>query len=236
MSNIITDDRNIYIDTNDSLETIKELCVKRLPEYLKIKDASEMIQVLTPVKKSMLGSIELNKALQAVLNPASPAKAEKSFAGRIYRVGDKVMQNKNDYMLPWKDVNTGLSGEGVFNGDLGFVCTIDKENGSVSVIFDDVKLVTYDYANIDEIETAFAMTVHKSQGSEFGVVVMPLAKFPPMLSTRNLFYTAVTRAKLGVVLVGDERVARAMVDNNFTNQRYSTLSERIKRAWGELST
>jgi len=213
------------------VETIKSLCKDRLPSYYKDEDVD--IQVLTPTRKGQCGSVELNKVLQEALNPKSEDKAEKQIGDRIFRAGDRVMQNKNDYMLEWRNLNDSTAGEGVFNGDLGVVKSVNNDEGSISVVFDEYKLVTYDYSNIDEVETAFAMTVHKSQGSEFSVVVMPLAHFPPMLATRNLLYTAVTRAKLGVVLVGDERIARAMVDNNFTAKRYSGLDERIRLLWEE---
>lgn len=218
------------------VEAIKELCKDRLPSYYSSYSDAVDIQVLSPTRKGPCGSVELNKVLQEALNPKSSSKAEKQIGDRIFREGDRVMQNKNDYMLEWKNILDSQTGEGVFNGDLGIVTKVDNEMGTISVLYDDVKLVTYDYSNIDEIETAFAMTVHKSQGSEFSVVVMPMARFPRMLSTRNLLYTAVTRAKLGVVLVGDDRVARAMVDNNLTTKRYSGLDERIKLIWGESLT
>ena len=214
------------------LETIKDLCTRRLPAYLGSDDALSKIQVLTPTRKGLLGSIELNKALQAVLNPPASDKAEKNFAGRIYRLGDKVMQNKNDYDLEWKDLKDFETRRGVFNGDLGIIKSVDNDAGTVSVLFDNERFVTYDYSNLDEIETAFAMTVHKSQGSEFPVVVMPETRFPSMLATRNLLYTAVTRAKEMAVLVGNPGVVNAMVDNNTSEGRNSALAVRLNRLWG----
>ena len=216
----------------DILETIKDLCVRRLPSYLDDDDAVSKIQVLTPTRKGLLGSIELNKSLQEVLNPKAENKPEKSFAGRIYRLGDKVMQNKNDYDLAWKDLKDFETRYGVFNGDLGIIKSVDNDAGTVSVLFDNDRFVTYDYSNLDEIETAFAMTVHKSQGSEFPVVIMPQTRFPSMLATRNLLYTAVTRAKKLAVLVGNPQVVNAMVDNNTIEGRNSALAVRLNGLWG----
>ena len=214
------------------VDTIVELAEKRLPAFYKELDPSRDIQVLTPTRKGPCGTAELNRVLREVLNPASPGKKEKQLGERFFREGDKVMQNKNDYTLEWTDMNTLLSGEGVFNGDMGVVTEINNDTGSISVLFDGTKLAEYDYSNADEIEAAFAMTVHKSQGSEFAVVIMPAVNFPPMLSTRNLLYTAVTRAKEGVVLVGDPRIINAMVDNDYSAKRYSGLGERLKKLWG----
>ncbi|MDO5331504.1 MAG: AAA family ATPase, partial [Bacillota bacterium] len=217
----------------DIVETIKELTKDRLPAFYKDHAGEIDIQVLSPTRRGNCGTVELNKVLQETLNPKDSLKNEKQIGERLFREGDRVMQNKNDYMLEWKDIHTSLTGEGVFNGDIGIVKHVDNENGTISVLYDDTRLVVYDYMTIDEVESAFAMTVHKSQGSEFAVVVMPLANFPPMLATRNLFYTAITRAKLGVVLVGDEKIAKAMVDNNFSMKRYSGLLERLKKVWLE---
>ena len=213
-------------------DTIRDLLTTRLPAYYKDCDPQADIQVLTPTKKGMLGSVELNKLLQSVLNPPGPGKHEKQFGERIYREGDKVMQNKNDYLLTWKDLRDFTEGSGVFNGDLGVIRTVDNDMGTVSVVFDGYRLATYDFSNLDEIETAFAMTVHKSQGSEFPVVVMPAARFAPMLATRNLLYTAVTRAKKGAVLVGLPQAVNAMVDNNAIAVRHSGLKARLVNLWG----
>ena len=213
-------------------ETIKDLCVRRLPAFYKDADPMSDIQVLTPVRKGPLGSSELNKELQSVLNPPSAEKAEKSWGGRIYREGDRVMQNKNNYQMEWKDLKTGISGTGVFNGDLGIIRHVDNEYGNISVLFDDTRLAVYDYSMLEELETAFAMTVHKSQGSEFPIVIMPMSQFPPMLASRNLLYTAITRAKTGVVLVGRRPVLNGMVDNNSTVRRNSGLAVRLTAIWG----
>ena len=213
-------------------DTIKQLCSERLPKYYDNIDPYKDIQVLTPTKKGICGSVELNKLLQAVLNPPLPSKAEKQFGEKIFREGDKVMQNKNDYQLEWKDMRSFQTGMGVFNGDMGVVSAVDNDSGTVAVCFDESRMVIYDYMNLDELEPAFALTVHKSQGSEFPVVVMPMTHFPPMLATRNLLYTAVTRAREGVVLVGKPQMPNAMVDNTSEKKRRSGLGERIKDLWG----
>ncbi len=215
----------------DILDTIKELCRTRLPAYIG-EEGSDSIQVLTPMKKGLLGSIELNKALQEVLNPPEAGKSEKNFGGRIYRTGDRVMQNRNDYDLEYKSLKDFETRCGVFNGDLGVIKNVDNDAGTVSVLFDNERMVVYDYSNLEELETAFAMTVHKSQGSEFPVVIMPLTRFPAVLATRNLLYTALTRAKTLVVLVGVPQVICAMVDNNEMRKRNSALSYRLGKLWG----
>ena len=211
--------------------TIAQLCKTRLPAFFKELDAYNDIQVLTPVRKGDLGCVELSRMLQDCLNPPSPGKPEKKIGERIYRTGDKVMQTKNNYQMEWKNLRTMTSGTGVFNGDMGIIEYVDTENGIIGVIFDNEIRVRYDYSNIDELESAFALTVHKSQGSEFPVVVMPMAMFPAMLSTRNLLYTAITRAKEAVVLVGDPAVCNAMVDNNRTQKRNSGLGIRLRSLW-----
>lgn len=216
------------------LETIKELCLTRLPEYYDDVSARADIQILTPVRKGLLGSISLNKELQKVLNPPSKELEEKSFGERTFREGDKVMQIKNNYQLKWKNLEDFTEGEGVFNGDVGFIHGIDREFNEITVVFDEVRYVTYNFSQIDELELAYAVTVHKSQGSEFPIIIMPISWFPPMLATRNLLYTAVTRGKKAVVLVGSENKLNAIVDNNRISERYSGLEYRLKKfrdAW-----
>ena len=211
------------------LATIKELCSRRLPAYYSDCDPVRDIQVLTPVRKGTLGIYNMNKELQAILNPPSPEKDEKELQNRIFRVGDKVMQIKNNYRLEWKRSDNFLDGEGVYNGDIGFVRNIDFEDNKITVVFDDVKYVEYEFQQAEELELAYAMTVHKSQGSEFSVVIMPMAYFPPMLANRNLLYTGVTRGKKGVVLVGSERMMHAMIDNNRIDERYSGLGMKLRK-------
>ncbi len=226
----------------EMLETIKELCTKRLPDYYKdicpgglhsVRD----IQVLTPVRKGTLGCINLNIELQAVLNPPGAVmsgegfaeKAEKVYGDKLFREGDKVMQIKNNYEMKWKNHEDFTEGEGIFNGDMGFIQKIDKEFNEMTVVFDEIRHVIYNFNQLDELEPAFAITVHKSQGSEFPIVVMPMTWFPPVLATRNLLYTGVTRGKDVVVMVGSEDKMNSMVDNNRITMRYSGLGVRLKR-------
>ena len=201
----------------------------RLPDFYTDISATADIQILTPVRKGLLGSINLNKELQEVLNPPNPGAEEKVFGERTFREGDKVMQIKNNYQLKWKNIEDFTEGEGVFNGDVGFIQKVDREFNEVTVIYDDVKYVTYNFNQLDELELAYAVTVHKSQGSEFPIIIMPVSWFPPMLATRNLLYTAVTRGKRAVVLVGSENKLHAMVDNNRISERFSGLVYRLKR-------
>lgn len=213
----------------EMLELVKELVSRRLPAYYEHLDELRDIQVLTPVRKGTLGIYNLNKELQHVLNPQDPMKEEKAFGDRVFREGDKVMQIKNNYQLKWKRLSDFTEGEGVFNGDIGFIDSIDKEYSQLVVVFDDDKYVTYDYSQLDELELAYAVTVHKSQGSEFPIMVMPVSWFPPMLATRNLLYTAVTRGKEAVVLVGSENKLNGMIDNNRITARYSGLRSKLAR-------
>lgn len=210
------------------VDTIKDLCLNRLPNYYKDIDSFTDIQVLTPVRKRMVGSMNLNKELQSVLNPPDGSKNEKSHRGRIFREGDKVMQIKNNYEMEWKKANDLQSGQGIFNGDLGIITNIDNEFNEITVLFDGDKYVRYDVADLEELDIAYAITVHKSQGSEFPVVVMPISWFPSILATRNLLYTAVTRGKQGVILVGSTGRLHAMVDNVYDRNRYSGLDVRLK--------
>ena len=190
------------------------------------------IQVLTPVKKGVLGSIALNKALQDALNPPSEEKDEKRFGERVFRVGDKVMQIKNNYQIGWRKRRDFSEGEGIFNGDVGYIESIDREYNTMTVVFDEDRVVQYEFSMLDELELAYAVTVHKSQGSEFPIVVMPVSWFPPVLATRNLLYTAVTRGKKVVVLVGMENRMNAMIENNRIAMRYSGLKYRLRKIMG----
>ncbi len=212
----------------DMLDTIKDLCCRRLPSYFTDCDAMKDMQILTPVRKGLLGSINLNKELQAVLNPPNPELAEQKYGEKVFRVQDKVMQIKNNYQMAWKRLDDFTEGQGIFNGDVGFISHIDKEFNEIVVVFDDNKYVTYDVTQLDELELAYAVTVHKSQGSEFPIVIMPISWFPPVLATRNLLYTAVTRGKQAVVLVGSVNKMYAMVENNRITDRYTGLKARLK--------
>ena len=213
----------------EMLETIKTLCLKRLPDYYSDISPTADIQVLTPVKKGLLGSINLNRELQDVLNPPCAELEEKQFGDRIFREGDKVMQIKNNYQMTWKNLEDFTEGEGVFNGDVGVIHRVDREFNEVTVVYDEVRYVTYNFNQLDELELAYAITVHKSQGSEFPIVIMPVSWFPPVLATRNLLYTGVTRGKRAVVLVGSENKLDAMVDNDRINERFSGLGVRLSR-------
>lgn len=188
----------------------------------------ERLQVLTPTKKGLIGSISLNEHLQKTFNPPSAEKDELKFGSTVFRVGDRVMQNKNDYQIEYKAAgNEKALGKGVFNGEIGTVAAVDKEMKTVTVVYDDTRWVEYPYIQLDELELAYAITVHKSQGSEFPVVILPMSWFPPVLATRSLLYTAVTRGKEDVVIVGNPQYMNGMVDNNRSKSRNSGLKARI---------
>ena len=208
-------------------DLVLDLVETRLPAFYKNLDPRKDIQVLTPTRKNALGTVALNKLLQSKLNPPSPDKAEKKLGDKVFRLGDKVMQIRNNYQIGWRRRRDFSEGEGIFNGDMGYISNIDNEYGKVTVIFDEDRYVEYDQSGLDELELAYALTVHKSQGSEFPIVVMPLSNIPPMLATRNLLYTAVTRGKTAVILCGSPRVMRGMVDNNSIKERFSGLRARL---------
>ena len=225
-------DKDFFFVTRDTeeqmVETIKDLVSKRLPGHYTQYDPMRDIQVMTPTRKGHIGTRNLNEELQKILNPPAPTKAEKRFGGKSFREGDKVMQIKNNYDIGWKKIDDFEEGQGVFNGDMGVIDRIDSDYGKLTVIFDDTRYVTYDFTELDQLEPAYAVTVHKSQGSEFPVIVMPISWVPPMLATRNLLYTAVTRGKDLVVLVGSRKRMDAMVDNNSISERWSGLGVRLK--------
>lgn len=213
---------------SDMLDLIIQLVTTRLASYyydiLPMRD----IQVLTPTRKGIIGTASMNEALQKALNPPADGVTEKKYGDHIFRMGDKVMQIRNNYETTWKRPGFDESGQGVFNGDVGFIKAIDNEYGIMTVVYDEDKYVEYDFSQLDELELAYAVTVHKSQGSEFPIMVMPVSWFPPMLATRNLLYTAVTRGKDVVVLVGSENRMDAMIDNNRIKMRYSGLKFRLE--------
>lgn len=213
-------------------DTIIELVTTRLPKYQGF-DSLKDIQILAPMRKGLLGVNELNRALQQALNPHHNLKPEKEYRGTLFREGDKVMQIKNNYNTPWKILGkTGMpidEGTGVFNGDCGLITAIKEEEELVTVTFEDSKVVEYEYNQLDELELAYAVTIHKSQGSEYPVVILPLHSGPPMLLSRNLLYTAVTRAKKMVVGVGLAETMQRMIDNNREIQRYSSLGIHLKQ-------
>lgn len=206
-----------------AVETIVELCARRLPENMKIPSAS--IQVLSPTRKGETGTVNLNKRLQAALNPPSESKKEKLFGEVVFRVGDRVIQTKNNYDTIWK-TKGGVSGAGVYNGDIGTIAQIDPITETLTVDFED-KLATYSFDMLNELEHAWALTVHKSQGSEYRAVVLALSGDVQMLLTRGVLYTAVTRAKELLIMVGDDNIAHRMIDNNKQSRRYSALRLRL---------
>jgi len=214
-------------DQQAIVRTIVQLCKERLPRYYKTT-FMEGIQVLSPMKKGTCGINNLNNELQKILNPEEPNKKEKPFRDFIFRVGDKVMQIKNNYKMKWQSIiDFEKEGEGIFNGDIGIIINIDSEEQIIEVVYDNEKLIRYDFTLLDELELAYALTVHKSQGSEFPILVMPITFGPKMLLTRNLLYTALTRAKQTVVLVGNEKNIYQMIENNHITKRYSGLKERL---------
>ncbi len=228
-------DKDFYFITRgkkeEILHTIIGLVKERLPRHYKF-DPIKDIQVLTPMKKGNIGTLNLNKELQNYLNPPDARKKEKELREKLFRVGDKVMQIKNNYILKWTSLDAEAEeqyGEGVFNGDIGYVQNINKRDEELTVFFDDNRSVVYSFAQLDQLELAYSITIHKSQGSEFPVIVMPVTWAPPMLLTRNILYTAITRAKSLVVLVGTKEYLKRMIDNNKIVERYSGLGARLKR-------
>ena len=207
------------------LEIIKDLVKTRLPNYFNVSQSD--VQVLTPTKKGVHGTENLNLALQDHLNDSQEFI---EVLGKKFKLGDRVLQTKNNYELEPKVENEFYEDKqkGVFNGDLGYISKIDKENKKVTVVFDDVRSVEYNSDNLDELALAYAMTIHKSQGSEFPVVVIPIYRAAPMLLTRNLIYTAITRASKAVVLVGISDYLVKMIENNKTRKRYSNLAKKLR--------
>ncbi len=219
--------RNGY---NDIIAELKVLLTRQLPKYFKV-DSTD-IQVLTPMRKYDLGVENLNRQLQEVLNPENAGKPEHDRGDVIFRQGDKVMQVKNNYKQEWKIMDPAgryavEEGVGVFNGDIGFVTSVDDFDQKLVVEFDDGRVTEYPYSQLDELEHAFAITIHKSQGSEYPVVVIPLLRCPPKLLNRNLLYTAVTRAKLSVVVVGNIGLINHMIDNEDEQKRYTSFADRL---------
>ncbi|HEY5561804.1 MAG TPA: ATP-dependent RecD-like DNA helicase [Clostridiaceae bacterium] len=216
------------------LNTLLELIDKRLPAFNKGWDKLKHLQVLTPMRKGILGVFNLNNKLQELLNPKEQSKNEIHYRDVIFREGDKVMQTKNNYSLVWMGISDRVEreGTGVFNGDVGYIEKVDKEDSSISIIYDDERRVIYENVLLDELELAYAITIHKSQGSEFPVVIMPVFMGPPLLMNRNLLYTAITRAKEMVVLIGSSKAINYMINNKERFERYSGLGFRISGVMG----
>ena len=201
----------------------------KLPAYVNAKPYD--IQVLTPMRKGELGVDKLNEVLQEYLNPPAEEKQEKQAVSCLFREGDKVMQIKNNYQMEWEVKNekgfTVEEGKGVFNGDIGRITRINDYTEKVTVVFDDIRVAEYSYSMLDELELAYAVTIHKSQGSEYPAVVMPLLTGPRVLFNRNLLYTGVTRAKQCITMVGRKSTVQQMIENVNEQKRYSTLCQRI---------
>ena len=224
-----------YIPRMNSYDIAKEcseLVTKNLPKYLGVSPMD--IEVLTPTRHYELGVEGLNKKLQQSVNPAAPEKREKERNGIILREGDKIMQTKNNYKLEWKtyssDFRSGIldQGVGVFNGDMGVITEINDFDEELTVTFDDGRVAVYEYSQLDELEHAFAITIHKSQGSEYPAVVIPVFSGPRKLLNRNLLYTAVTRAKQMVVIVGNLGKVNDMIDNIVEQKRYTGFEDRLR--------
>lgn len=216
-------------DADIIIRVVIALIQEKLPKYVEAKPFE--IQVLTPMRKGLLGVERLNLILQKYLNPAEPGKEETEIGGRVFRVGDKVMQIKNNYQLEW-EVKTkyGLvvdQGQGIFNGDMGIVTEINTYDETLEVEYDEHRKVKYPFEMAEELELAYAITVHKSQGSEYPAVIIPLLQGPRLLYNRNLLYTAVTRAKKCLTIVGSEQVFQEMIRNKSEQNRYTSLAERI---------
>ena len=222
----------LFIRREHPADIIKDMMVlvrDKLPGYVGAKPLE--IQIMTPMRKGALGVEQLNKVLQEKFNPPAPDKPEKESGQTVFRVGDKVMQIKNNYQITWEIRNRyGIpvdKGEGIFNGDMGIIRQVNTFAEALEVEFDEGRMVEYSFKQLEELELAYAITIHKSQGSEYPAVVIPVHSGPRMLMTRNLIYTAVTRAKKCVCLVGLPEMFQFMVDNELEQKRYSGLKDRI---------
>jgi len=203
----------------ETVKTIVDLCKNRLPKRYGTT-VFDGIQVISPSRKGEAGTELLNIRLQSEINPPSPKKKEKRMISAVFREGDKVMQIKNNYDIAWTRYNE--EGSGIFNGDIGVIVSVENDREKLKIDFDG-RIAEYDFSMCDELELAYAVTVHKAQGSEYPIVIVPLYRYTPKLLTRNLLYTAVTRAQAMMILVGDEEVSRAMIDNNRRAKRYTGL-------------
>lgn len=214
-------------DNGAMKNSIVDMVVRRLPKFTGLEP--NQIQVLAPLKAGLCGIDNLNRSLQASLNPPALQKMEMVVGETIFRVGDKVMQTANNYNLIWKKMNGFIEeeGEGVFNGDIGYIELIDYQTGEMVVTFEDGRRCLYPRTEINQLSLAYAITIHKSQGSEFDIVIIPAISGPSMILTRNLIYTAVTRAKKMVVIVGEQKNLKRMVSNNYTVQRFTLLKDML---------
>lgn len=213
-------------NTDIALRSVLDLCYDKI----KIEQCSD-VQVLAPMKNDKLGVYNLNRRLQELLNPSDPSKGEVQFGEILFREGDRVMQIKNNYDIGWKRKIYGRKeeeGEGIFNGDIGTILSVDATVKNVTIIFDDERVAVYSYNGLEEVELAYCISIHKSQGSEFSCVVLPLMNGPVMLMTRNILYTAVTRARSNVYILGSSRCLENMVRNTREKRRYSALAFFLK--------
>ena len=208
-------------------DTIVELISQRLPRNMGIPP--EQIQVLSPTRKTVAGTAALNRAIQAALNPPAPGKGERRFGESVFRAGDRVMQVRNNYDLMWRDRDSLTSGMGIFNGDIGQILAVDNRNELITVDFEG-RIVEYSPDMLGELEPAYAITVHKAQGSEYRAVILSVCKGSPMLLTRGVLYTAITRARELLILVGDEEAVAQMTANNRQQRRYSGLRWRLAQS------
>jgi len=206
-------------------QTIVGLCATRLPQNMGIP--ADQIQVLCPTKKGPAGTVALNKLLQASLNPAAPTKQEKTVGDTVFRVGDRVMQIRNNYDLLWKKTDGSAVGAGIFNGDVGIVTKVDPQLEQLTVVFDD-READYDFTQLTELELAYAMTVHKSQGSEYRAVILSAWNASPYLLSRSILYTAITRARELLIITGRPETVAAMTQNAKTGRRYTGLKLRLQ--------
>ena len=204
---------------------IRDLCATRLPQKMGIP--TDQIQVLSPTRKGAVGTVNLNRLLQAALNPQSPDKKERSYGDYQFREGDRVMQIRNNYDILWKKADGSAVGAGIFNGDVGRIQTIDPASETLTVLFDD-RVAEYDFTQLGELEPAYAMTVHKSQGSEYRAVILTAWNGSPYLLSRSILYTAITRARELLIIVGREETVGVMVENARKNRRYSGLKLRLQ--------
>ena len=212
------------VNQDMAAELICQLCSQRLPRNMGI--SPDEIQVLTPTRKGRTGVGNLNSLLQNELNPPAEDKKEKKFGDFIFREGDRVMQIRNNYDIIWVTANKLSTGTGIFNGDVGYIIAIDNNKETVTVDFDG-RLAAYGFDMLGELEHAWAMTVHKSQGSEYRAVVLCLCDGPAPLLHRGVLYTAVTRARELLIIVGDDNVVGRMIDNHKQTRRYSGLRARL---------
>ena len=207
------------------VQLIRDLCTTRLPQNMGIPAAE--IQVLSPTRKGAVGTGELNKVLQAALNPPSPDKKERQFGDYSFREGDRVMQIRNNYDIIWKKTNGSAVGTGIFNGDVGIITELDPSQETLTVVYDD-REATYDFTQLNELEPAYAMTVHKSQGSEYRCVILTCWNGSPYLLSRSILYTAITRARELLIIVGREETVALMTENAKKNRRYTGLKLRLQ--------